>query len=129
MRSTIKKKLDKVFSLYIRTKYAVNGIVECVTCGIKKEIKEIQCGHYIPRQHLSTRWDEENCYPQCIGCNVFRKGNYPAFSLFLVRNFGKERLESLELKRRQVTKLKEADLQEMYEEYADKLVALDIKNA
>ena len=36
-RKTLEKKLDAVFSEYIRRKYAdKNGIVSCYTCGKKK---------------------------------------------------------------------------------------------
>ena len=49
--------LDHVFSQYIRCKYAdKNGMVECYTSGKKYHWKEIQCGHFIPRANLGTRW-------------------------------------------------------------------------
>lgn len=70
----LKKELDKVFSLFIRHKYAKNGYVECYTCYEKKEINSIQNGHFVSRAHLATRYMEENCRPQCVGCNVFGGG-------------------------------------------------------
>lgn len=79
--SKLKKKLDKLFSVYIRTKYAdSNGYVSCFTCATKKPWKEMQCGHFVSRLHLSTRYDEGNCRPQCKGCNIFGGGRVAAFA-------------------------------------------------
>ena len=46
------KKLDTIFSEYIRRKDAnKNGLVECFTCGVIKYWKGegMQCGHFISR--------------------------------------------------------------------------------
>ena len=64
-RKNIVKKLDTVFSQYIRLRYADNYIVECYTCGIKNHYKKMHCGHFMSRKHYSTRWDELNCQVQC----------------------------------------------------------------
>ena len=43
-RKGLIRKLDRVFSLYIRTRNAKNEIVECVTCGVKKHYFSPQIG-------------------------------------------------------------------------------------
>lgn len=78
--SQLKKKLDKVFSIYIRNKYAINGYVQCYTCGVTKSISEMQNGHFISRSYLATRYDEDNCRPQDIGCNIFGNGRPVEFA-------------------------------------------------
>lgn len=78
--SKLKKKLDTVFSKYIRLKYSLNGNVVCYTCGAVKDITSIQNGHFISRVYLATRFDEDNCRPQCVGCNVFGKGKPVEFA-------------------------------------------------
>lgn len=81
----LKEKLDKVFSQYIRHKYADDkGYVKCYTCSVKKPIKEMQNGHWIPRNNLATRFDEQNCRPQCVGCNMFQRGRPDVFSVNLI---------------------------------------------
>lgn len=81
-----KKELDRVFSLYIRNKYAdKNGYVKCYTCSVVKPVKEMQNGHWIPRNNLATRFSEENCRPQCVGCNMFNKGRPDVFSVNLIK--------------------------------------------
>ena len=87
-----------MFSIYIRRKDAVDGIAECVTCGDKKEWKYQQNGHYMSRGHYPTRWDETNCHVQDAKCNVFKKGNYTEYSLFMIKKYGVEHLEYLNQK-------------------------------
>jgi hypothetical protein len=71
----LKKELDRVFSLFIRQRDArEDGWGYCVTCGHFAPWKEMDCGHYVPRQDLATRWDERNCHLQCKSCNGFRGG-------------------------------------------------------
>ncbi len=59
--------LDKLFSLYIRTR--AKGI--CERCGQYKGIKGLQCSHFWGRAKKSTRWDEENCAALCFGCHQY----------------------------------------------------------
>ena len=69
--SKLKKKLDKVFSEFIRRRNADHlGFINCFTCGVKKHWKEQQAGHFQSRSHHSTRWDEVNVQVQCIKCNI-----------------------------------------------------------
>lgn len=83
-QAKLKKKLDSLFSLYIRHKYAdENGIVECYTCGKKLPIKRIHNGHFMSRGYLATRFDERNVRPQCPGCNLFGGGKVAEFGLKL----------------------------------------------
>lgn len=101
-RSWYVKKLDTVFSQYIRLRNADHaGYATCVTCGVSKPWKEQQCGHYESRGKYGTRWDEKNCHVQCYRCNVALKGNYPAYARYLVRTFGETILDELELRSNQ----------------------------
>lgn len=67
----MKTKLDKIFSLYIRTRD--NGV--CISCGKKGDIKDTHCGHFFTRNILSLRFNEINCNCQCPTCNTFKGGN------------------------------------------------------
>lgn len=44
----------------------------------------MQCGHWIPRNITGTRFSEENCRPQCVGCNMFQKGKPDVFAVNLL---------------------------------------------
>ena len=89
-RSTIVKKLDKIFSIYIRKKDAdFHGYVDCYTCGVSKNWKyEIDAGHFMGRGKYATRWDEQNVKPQCKSCNGFRSGEQYLFSKHLDKEYG-----------------------------------------
>jgi hypothetical protein len=79
--SKLKKKADAIFSQYIRLKNSDwRGYCTCYTCGKISHYKKLQCGHFEKRGNNATRYDEENCRVQCVGCNVFQAGNYPIFS-------------------------------------------------
>ena len=123
-RKTLVKKLDAVFSEYIRRRYAKNDIAECVTCGKKDHWKKLQAGHFMSRKHYSTRWDERNVEVQCNACNVFRYGEQYKFSIYL----GKELSDELYLKSHQTVKFSNVDLQEMIDVYKEKLINLGKTN-
>tara|TARA_R100001594_G_scaffold142473_2_gene189417 strand:- start:993 stop:1370 length:378 start_codon:yes stop_codon:yes gene_type:complete len=83
-RSTLIKKLDKVFSQYIRLKDADHaGYVNCFTCGVSKNWREVDAGHFQSRGKYATRWNEDNVKPQCKRCNGFRGGEQYQFALNL----------------------------------------------
>ena len=122
---SLKNKLDQVFSQWVRRKDATSqGLAVCVSCHAVKPWKEQQCGHYVSRTYLATRWDERNAAVQCGSCNVLRRGNYPAYTLYMLRKHGQEVIEELEAKRKQVCKMTAADLQDMLEAYKRKLSEL-----
>jgi len=93
--TSLKKKLDTLFSIYIRQMYEVNGLVECYTCGVQKPLKSMQNGHFWSRSNLSVRWDEDNCRPQCVGCNVYKSGNYIIYTTKLLKEIGQINFDKL----------------------------------
>jgi len=101
----LKKKLDAIYSQYIRRKYSdYRGYCSCVTCGVSKHVKHMQCGHYVPRTHLSLRYDERNTFPQCASCNVFQKGRMDEYAIFLINKFGDSILNELNIEKHKITK-------------------------
>lgn len=69
-----------------------------------KPWKELQCGHYVSRSHLSLRYDERNCHPQCVGCNIFKSGAMDEYALALVRQYGDGILEELGREKQKIVK-------------------------
>ena len=116
-RSKIVKKLDTVFSIYIRQKESVNDIATCFTCGKQDHWKKLQNGHFQSRKHYSTRWDETNCQVQCAGCNVFRYGEQYKFSLGLDQKYGEGTAEMLLIKAKQVFKISDDELEDLINKY------------
>ena len=74
IRKALIKKLDILFSKYIRQRDAGKG---CITCG---QIVPLQCGHFQSRKYWATRWDERNCAGQCLRDNIFGHGEQAKFA-------------------------------------------------
>ena len=118
-RSKIVKKLDTIFSQYIRKKNSDHGMSQCFTCGKIDDWKKLQNGHFQSRRHYSTRWDEVNCQVQCAGCNVFKYGEQFKFGLELNKKFGSGTAENLHIKSKQQIKYQNFELLEMIKYYQE----------
>ena len=119
-RKNLIKKLDSVFSEYIRRKYAdKNGIVKCYTCEKKAYWKGQgnQNGHFIRRASRILRWDEDNCRPQCYACNCHRYGQQYIFAQNLNKEFGYDKAAELLQKSRQLIKQADFELIELIDHY------------
>ena len=89
---------DKYFSRYIRLRDCdENGIGTCCTCGVMKPVKQMDCGHFIKRQHMATRFSEYNCAIQCKRCNAFEQGRNEDFERYLIKRWGEDRVNLLKL--------------------------------
>lgn len=116
----LKKELDRVFSLYIRYKYAdQNGNLTCYTCNKPGTPKTVHAGHYVSRQYLATRWSEDNVRPQCPGCNLFGNGKPLDFEERLKKDLGEKRVEEMKQSRHQVVKLDRQWYEEQIAYYKD----------
>jgi hypothetical protein len=116
-RSKLVKKLDAVFSQYIRLKDSVDGYATCFTCGKKDHWKKLQNGHFQSRKHYATRWDEQNCQVQCAGCNVFRYGEQFLFAKYLDERFYAGLSDELYIKSKQIVKFTNSEIEEMILKY------------
>jgi len=116
-RSKLVKKLDAVFSQYIRLKDSVGGFATCFTCGKKDHWKKLQNGHFQSRKHYATRWDEQNCQVQCAGCNVFRYGEQFLFAKYLDERFYAGLSDELYYKSKQIVKYSNVEIEEMILKY------------
>lgn len=83
---------DRVYSEYIRLKKSKNWICTCITCWWKHDWKQIQNWHFITRWILTYRFDEDNCRPQCMRCNVYLNWNYQRYTLKMLEMFWKEKV-------------------------------------
>jgi hypothetical protein len=118
--SKLKKELDKWFSLYIRLRESEAGLVQCFTCNKVSHYKSgMQNGHFQSRKHLATRWDDENCQVQCVGCNMFKAGEQYKFAINLDAKYGEGKAEELEFLARTIMKVSRIDYEEKISYYKD----------
>lgn len=95
---TLEEKLDEIFSLYTRLRFAdYRGLVHCYTCTAVVFWKELDCGHWIRRQHEAVRWNENNARPQCYDCNRMKNGMSFVFEQELREEIGDDSVDELQV--------------------------------
>ena len=108
--SKLKKKLDRLFSIYVRTKDADElGMTTCYTCGVKKHYKEMHAGHFQSRRHICTRWHEQNVKVQCPRCNLFNQGEQYKFGIYLDEREGEGPAEQMRTLANGICKMNKQD--------------------
>ena len=112
VNSTLKRDLDILFLKLFRLK---NEPI-CVTCNKHSDWSNgefgIQLSHFISRQHLATRWDFENVFPQCETCNQIHTNNPKPLEKYIILVHGIERVERLKQSKYKITKLPNYMLQD-----------------
>jgi hypothetical protein len=112
------KKLDKVFSVYIRQRgMDENGINTCITCGSKHHWKELDAGHWLKRVKMNVRFDEINVQPQCRRDNWIGQGEDVKFRAALVKKYGEEAVLLLEYRGKLTKKWSRFELELLIEKY------------
>ena len=85
------KEADRVFGAYIRSLSRT-----CYSCK-RTYPHDLQCGHFMSRRYIKTRWSELNCHPQCNECNVEKHGNLEAYEMWLRADYGDETIDMLKM--------------------------------
>jgi len=118
-RSKLVKKLDNIFSQYIRLREADNtGFVECFTCGKRSHWKRgMQAGHFQSRRHYATRWDERNVQNQCVGCNMFKGGEQFLFAKALDNKYHEGLSDELYVTAQTTVKFSNLDIELLITKY------------
>lgn len=115
-----KDKLDRVFSLYIRLRDSTSsGYFRCISCGQIKPFSQADCGHYINRQHMATRYDEMNCNSQCLKCNRFDEGNIQGYRRGLISKYGEQKVILLESKKNTTKHFSDFEYQVLIKHYTE----------
>lgn len=91
--TSLKKKLWKVFSQYIRQRD--RGI--CISCGRYAEGSGYHAGHFVTGSICppSLYFDELNVNGQCYSCNIWKSGNWINYEKSLIVKIGEEGVRRL----------------------------------
>lgn len=111
------RKLDIIFSTYIRLRDSNDGYFQCCSCGQFKPYEQADAGHYINRRYMATRWREDNVHAQCRHCNRFSEGNGSGYTRFIIRKYGMERLDYLDALKNERAGFTDSDLILMIDDY------------
>ena len=118
-------KADKYFSLFIRLRDAdENGCARCITCGTYRDVRNMDCGHFIKRQHMATRFSEINCAAQCKKCNAFEQGRDADFERALIEKYGHEKIDLLKASKNKTFKRSQINLNYLADYYKQKATEL-----
>ena len=112
--------LDRLFSAYIRRRDCRDDIGRCIRCGRPITFSTCDCGHYIPRAHTATRWNELNCAAQCRTCNRYEYGNSAGFAAGLIERYGPGVLDRLNASKHVCVKLTPGDYERLINYYSKK---------
>jgi hypothetical protein len=111
---TLKRTLDELWSKWVRLSNAdPDGLVRCCSCGRMYHWKEVDCGHFVSRNHNAGRFDPRNTNPQCKKCNRFREGCKSGYALFLIKKYGVGVIEELHNMQWQIKRFTPDELQQM----------------
>lgn len=113
----LKKKADTIWSKYIRYRDGVKKTdgwySTCITCGVEKPLKLMQCGHFVSRTCNLLRYDELNTHAQCPKCNLFHSGEQYEYARQIDMKYGDGTAESLHKQRRINHKLTITELEQI----------------
>lgn len=119
----LKAKLDRVFSQYIRLRDMIPGttLFRCISCNMVKPISQADCGHYINRSHMATRFSELNCNAQCRNCNRFDEGNMSGYRHGLVHKIGENSVLLLESQKNDIRKYSDFEYEALIKHYQSEI--------
>lgn len=128
-RQVAVRKLDKVFSEYIRRRDCRGALPmakfgRCCSCRQLISFANCDAGHFIGRRFMSTRWREDNVHGQCRSCNRFQEGNGVGYTLFMIDKYGREHVEYLQALSKETTKFTVSEIELIIKEYREKIKAL-----
>ena len=122
---TLVKKLDIVFSKYIRARDSKDGMFRCCSCGQLKPYEQADAGHFVNRRWMATRWREDNVHAQCRSCNRFDEGNAVGYTLFMISKYGQPHVEYLNSLKNAGCKYTDFELELLIKEYKAKFKGLN----
>lgn len=115
--------LQVVFNTYIRKRDFDKG---CITCGTPiRHLIKYDAGHYFSvGAYPNLRFNENNCFGQCVACNQHRHGSIAEYIVELPKRIGKKKVEELYADRDKPLKLSIEEIKELIITYKNKIKKL-----
>lgn len=88
---SLKLKAWKLCSEYIRRRDGGR----CYTCGASMGWKNCDSGHFIHGHNKLTFFEPDNIHAQCKRCNLWLHGNESIYTLRMLDQYGRERVDEL----------------------------------
>ena len=114
-QSQLIKKLDRIFSKWIRYKHG--DYVKCITCGKIEPPIDCDAGHWISRKYMIFRFDERNVHAQCRHCNRFCEGMKDDYTFKMIEMYGEKEVKKMTDEKFILKKYTIIELEEMIKHY------------
>lgn len=127
---TVKKKLWKIFSEFIRLRDCLNttglpNYGKCITCEKIIPRTLLQAGHFIAGRHNANLFSEKGTHAQCYNCNINLKGCTLVYRRRIIELYGQGYDEILEQEEKKMLKFLIPELEEKIEYYKKKIKELE----
>lgn len=106
-KSTMKNKLDKIFSLVVRKR----GY--CQRCNMV-DYEKFQCCHIYSRANLAVRWTLNNALCLCAGCHFWGHQNPTEFTELVLNILTDYDYADLKIQARLIKKWTVSDMQDLH---------------
>lgn len=118
-RQKLINKLDASFSEFVRLRDSDHqGVCRCITCNDFKHWTQMDAGHFVTRDNMATRWEEENVNAQCPHCNRFKGGKQFEHGLAIDKKYKKPGLANeLVIKSKSVCNWTDQEIETMHKYY------------
>ena len=131
-KASEKSKCWLAFAEWVKLRDCPNGIGNCISCNkvlrYPNSDGSAHAGHFYPRSvvYNNLYFHEMNVHTQCHFCNTHLEGNTLEYRKGMIRRYGEEVLEELDiLKSKQMAvKLYDHDFKEMAKDYRAKSRAM-----
>lgn len=119
----LKSLAQKEFNAYVRKRGTLpGGVFICESCQEVKPVNQMNAGHYYSMgNHSYLRYDESNCWQQCVRCNMHLHGNLILYRENLLIKIGEEVLERLDRDRNKPYKPSKIELIAIIQKYREKI--------
>jgi len=107
----------KDFQKAKRYEAAIDGVCQCVCCGVKGDPRNFDGAHFVSRKHSSVCFSEINVHACCVRCNQHEHGNLIAYYDFMREAYGQEAVDELKAKARKLKTWTIDELKPMRAEY------------
>lgn len=122
------KRLDTIFSKYIRLRDTNDeGFGQCISTGRFIHYSQADAGHFMSREHLSTRWHEKNVHLQGRQANRFKQGQQFSQALNIDRKYGEGTSEILMAESRRKSNISDFEIEILIKHYRKEAKRLAMK--
>ena len=131
--TTLKKRLWKIFSIYIRMRDCLEttGTVDhglCCTCGRDYPIGKLQAGHFVPGRMDSILFEPTCVHAQCFRCNIKLGGNWVRYYRHMQKKYGQAQIDYLMALSEQLRLIDERWIKTTAAYYLEKIEEMEVVN-